>query len=223
MSCYDNKGNRKKNCVEEPQNSFYTKQQIDNLFEQFILLQNNFVRVLNLEQSDLSGIGTLKEQIVDYINNLETPLIIGETDSKLNIHIIDYEETYELINLGKGQYGDGKLQIATANLFKIASSATNLVWVEIDEDITAIPNTGYITDSVTKIVVTLPSDNSTYTVRFFGNWKVNIPAGKTLLFTDEIITESIESTGLHDAVEILHTNNTFKIISSVGNIQFNNL
>ena len=223
MSCYDNKGNRKKNCVDNPSDSFYTKQQIDNLFEQFILLQNNFVRVLNLEQSDLSGLGTLKEQIVTYINELETPLTIQETDSKLNIHIVDYEETYELINLGRGQYGVGKNQITTANLFKIASSANNLVWVEIDEDITAIPNTGYITDSNDKINITLPSDNSTYTVRFFGNWKIIIPSGKTLLFIDETITESIESTSLHDSVEILHTNNTFKIISSVGNIIFNNL
>lgn len=52
--------------------------------------QDNFVRVLEIPISSLSGSGTMEEQICEYILSLqETDRTIQETDSKWNVVIVD--------------------------------------------------------------------------------------------------------------------------------------
>ena len=216
-NCYDTA----EGCKENPVEVYYTKSEIDNLLNQVILLQNNFVRVIEVSLSDLSGVGTIKEQIRDFINT-ENQIIITQTDAKHNIHLLDYDEVYEIINLGKGTYGLNGVAITTANIFKISSSAESLVWVTIQDDVIAIPNTGYVTDSLTKVVIDLPTENSTFIIRAVGNWRINLPAGVVLHFVDEIIDNYIESIDLYTSIELLHINGEYKVISSVGNIQYFN-
>jgi len=55
-----------------------------------LLQQNNFVRVLTIYKSQLSGVGTIEEQVCAYILTLPIEQrVILETDSKWNIEIID--------------------------------------------------------------------------------------------------------------------------------------
>ena len=52
--------------------------------------QNNFVRVITIGSSSLSGVGTIEEQICEYILALpEAERTILETDSKTNILITE--------------------------------------------------------------------------------------------------------------------------------------
>jgi hypothetical protein len=70
------------------------------------LSQNNFVRKLDILEADLSGTGTIEEQICEYIlllPNIERTIL--ETDSKWNVVILDgsiVKFIYEILNKGKG-------------------------------------------------------------------------------------------------------------------------
>ncbi len=53
------------------------------------IIQNNFVRVIRILESNLNGIGTIQEQICEYILNLPpSQRTILETDSKWNVEIL---------------------------------------------------------------------------------------------------------------------------------------
>lgn len=49
--------------------------------------QNNFVRVLRIPSSEIDFNNDIKDEIADYINQMNPPLVIAETDSKWNIVI----------------------------------------------------------------------------------------------------------------------------------------
>lgn len=52
------------------------------------IIQNNFVRVLSINTEDLSGVGSVEEQICSYVLSLpEEQRTIIETDSKWNVEI----------------------------------------------------------------------------------------------------------------------------------------
>ena len=64
-------------------------------------VQNNFARVLVVDPVNLSGLGTIAEQLCVYILNLPVNLrTIQATDSKWNIAL--GKSVYEIINRGKG-------------------------------------------------------------------------------------------------------------------------
>lgn len=61
--------------------------------------QNNFVRTLNISTLDLNGIGTIEEQICEYILSLpEEERTIQETDSKWNVIVNEDIENNRIFN-----------------------------------------------------------------------------------------------------------------------------
>ena len=101
-------------------------------------------------------------------------------------------------------------------------------WVVITGNTSAVENTKYITDSGSIITLTLPTTNNLETIRVsgrgVGGWQVDIPSGWTITFVDEVITDNIQSTATSDSVELLCTGDSaYQVISSTGNIIFNNL
>lgn len=102
------------------------------------------------------------------------------------------------------------------------------VWEVITTNTTAVENGKYITNSGSRLVVTLPTTNNLETIRIIGRgvggWQIDVPNAWSLLFVDETITDNIQSTEISDSVELMSNgNNTYQVISSTGNITFNNL
>jgi hypothetical protein len=112
-------------------------------------------------------------------------------------------------------------------LSPIGSLALSFTWNVITANTTAVGNTGYITDLGTQIEILLSTDYLNQIIRVankgLGGWKIVCDVGKTILFVDEVITDSVESTLLTDSIELLCVApNTWKVINSVGNITFTN-
>jgi len=144
------------------------------------------------------------------------------------------------INIVSGSGGTGgKLDIqqgtnigvsyGAGGVVTINNTATGgMTWQAVTGNTTAVGNNGYIANSATRIVFTIPSTNTVETIRITGKgtggWQVNVPGSWTLIFVDEIITDNIQSTTSGDSVELLCIgNNKWQVISSTGNITFNNL
>lgn len=93
---------------------------------------------------------------------------------------------------------------------------------------TAVDSGKYIADSATRVVFTIPTTNNRETVHVtgkgVGGWQIDVPSGWTFTFADEVITDNIQSTQYTDSVQLICTgNDAFHVVSSVGNITFNNL
>jgi len=93
---------------------------------------------------------------------------------------------------------------------------------------TSIDSGKYIAYSASRVVFSMPTTNNPETVRItgkgVGGWQVDVPSGWTFTFVDEVITDNIQSTEMSDSVELICTgNDAYHVISSTGNITFNNL
>jgi hypothetical protein len=75
--------------------------------------QDNIVRVHEINSNLFNLDNPIIPQLVTYVNTLVTPIVISQTDSKLNFHIInetideECDIIIELVNKGKGTYGIG--------------------------------------------------------------------------------------------------------------------
>lgn len=100
-------------------------------------------------------------------------------------------------------------------------------WTIITTNQTLELNKEYLTDSATKLELTLPIDNQNKTIKVaskLGGWKLLVPIGWQVLIADEIIAQDLESTLDTDSIELLSLgNNKFSAIELKGNIIFNNL
>ena len=87
--------------------------------------QDNFVRIYEISASEFDFNDPIIPQVVDYVNNLIIPIELTQTDSKINILIKnetineECEVIIELINKGKGLYGNGNNQITENDLLII--------------------------------------------------------------------------------------------------------
>jgi hypothetical protein len=101
-------------------------------------------------------------------------------------------------------------------------------WEVITTNTIAEGDKGYIADSASKIEVILDDNYPEKVVRVTskntGGWKISFISPVTVVFIDEIVTDSLESTIPSDAVELLNIGpDRWQIISLVGNIQFTNV
>ncbi len=102
-----------------------------------------------------------------------------------------------------------------------------VAWQLINVNTVAEADKGYITNSAAKIEVTINADFPYKTIRVTGintgGWRIQFANPVTIVFLDEVITDSIESTLPADAVELLNVApNTWQVISCVGNLLLTN-
>ena len=89
-------------------------------------------------------------------------------------------------------------------------------------------DTGYIANSASLITFTLPTTNTIKTIRITGKgsggWQIDVPNTWTIYFAGESVTNNLQSNDPSDSLELLGIgDDAYQVISSVGNITFNNL
>ena len=110
-------------------------------------------------------------------------------------------------------------------ILKTAGSGGGITWQKITTNVVAQADMGYIADSAAKLQVTVNTNYPLKTIRVCGlntgGWKIIFTTPVRLVFLDEIISLSIESTLPADAVELVNIDtNTWQVVSCVGNILF---
>ena len=86
--------------------------------------QNNIPLKIEIESTDLDTNDVAG--FVDYVNALNPPLTVLETNSLVQYYLTDTKDVYQFVGVGKGVYGLDNLQITSANVFKfsVADSTT---------------------------------------------------------------------------------------------------
>lgn len=78
--------------------------------------QNNIPLKINILSTDL--VTNDIDGFVNYVNDLNPPLIVLETNSLVIYYLTDTDEVYQFVGIGKGTYGLGQTQIAPENVLK---------------------------------------------------------------------------------------------------------
>ena len=84
--------------------------------------QNNIPLKIEIESTDLDTNDVAG--FVDYVNALNPPLTVLETNSLVQYYLTDTKDVYQFVGIGKGVYGLDNLQITSANVFKFNAGAT---------------------------------------------------------------------------------------------------
>lgn len=82
--------------------------------------QNNIPLKINILSTDL--VTNDIDGFVNYVNDLNPPLIVLETNSLVIYYLTDTDEVYQFVGIGKGTYGLGQTQIAPENVLKLTFS-----------------------------------------------------------------------------------------------------
>jgi hypothetical protein len=77
-------------------------------------------------------------------------------------------------------------------------------------------------------VFSLPTTNNLETIRVTGKgaggWQVDVPSGWTIEYAGQSVTDNLQSNNSSDSIELLGIeDDAYQVISSIGNITFNNL
>ena len=83
--------------------------------------QNNIPLKINILSTDL--VTNDIDGFVNYVNDLNPPLIVLETNSLVIYYLTDTDEVYQFVGIGKGTYGLGQTQIAPENVLKLTFSS----------------------------------------------------------------------------------------------------
>lgn len=211
---------------------------------------NAFITVGGTNNEFVKGDGTLDSNV--YSQTGHTHTLSGLTDTNVGTpsdgQVLTWDNaTSKWIASGStggvGEYQDLSFSASTGDLAISSGNTINLdgrysltghthpgvgAWVVVTGNTSAVENTKYITDSGSRITLALPTTNNLETIRVsgrgVGGWQIDIPSGWTITFVDEVITNNIQSTETSDSVELLCTGDSaYQVISSTGNIIFNNL
>lgn len=150
--------------------------------------------------------------VINIIGSLEDPNDLPNTGNPGDIWIVN-GDIYIWTNLG---------------WYNFTTVNGGIEWVEVTNDVIAVRDTGYITNKTSgTLIVTLPEEGSKFVVRVANKgtdgWRVLPPAGGTISWIDEVGITELQSTKIHDAVELLSVSpGNYVVLSSIGNIQFTN-
>jgi len=186
---------------------------------------------LGLYGSEVSGNGTTwvgADRIFNVGNGINTGLrsdaltILKYGDviaPSLSIGIINSADTRVLITK---EYADANYSGGTGG------TGSGITWTAVTSNTTCSFDTGYIANSGSLITFTLPVSNNLKTIRVTGKgtggWQVDVPSGWTINFASIAVTDNLQSNDSSDSIELLGLgDDEYQVISSIGNITFNNL
>lgn len=120
--------------------------------------------------------------------------------------------------------GGGQVTVQSSG----GGGGSGISWSVVTGNTTCAFSTGYIANSASLITFTLPTTNTVATIRVTGKgsggWQVDVPASWTIYFAGQAVTDNLQSNDASDSIELLGIgDNAYQVISSIGNITFNNL
>jgi len=123
---------------------------------------------------------------------------------------------------------DGGGQVTVQSSGGGGGSGSGITWTAVTSNTTCAFDTGYIANSGSLITFTLPETNDLKTIRVtgkgVGGWQVDVPSGWSIYFAGITVTDNLQSNDASDSIELLGLgDNEYQVISSIGNITFNNL
>jgi len=174
-------------------------------------VQPTYGRV-DLKATDTTGSDNLRIEL----NTVSGITVTDTVNDKGMVYADDYSAQYTDRSIVDKEYVDN------------AASTGGFSWEVVTGNTTCVGQTGYISNSASLITYTLPTTNTIETIRVTGKgsggWQIDVPVSWTIEFVDEIVDDNLQSTSQGDAIELLCTgDNTWLVISSMGNITFNNL
>ena len=187
------------------------KQKIELILSSPTLGVNKTKGLFVLETDNTSNYFNTNFKSENFIDvSLIANIVITEVEVEAILPLFTYNTQTVILDILKGTGGGG-----------------GGPWTEIIANQVLEHGKNYITNSATKLELTLPavtSLNPTRVASKLGGWKILIPVGYQVLISDEVITQDLESTLVTDTIELLPLGpNTYKIVNIVGNINFNNL
>lgn len=124
--------------------------------------------------------------------------------------------------------GAGISIVNGAGSITISATGMSFLWIDQTTDTTMVVNQGYVSDSVSQVVLTLPAaptfgDIVRVAGKGTGGWQIAQNAGQSVHFGSATSTVgaggSLSSTNAFDALELLCISATeFVVLSSIGNI-----
>ena len=115
------------------------------------------------------------------------------------------------------------------NRYALTGATPSAVWSAVTTTTAVAAYNGkYIADNASRVVFSLPTDNNLESIRItgkgVGGWQVDVPGSWTINFTGQAVTDNLQSSDASDSIELLGIgDNVYQVISSIGNITFNNL